>query len=100
MENRLEAFLEVIPELKEILQDDIAVAVADTKKFIYYRDGDSINLPIKVGQGLNPEEPLYKSIKEGKVLSVIVPKELLEYHLRGFLTLLRIQVEILLVELQ
>ena len=60
MENRLEAFLEVIPELKEILQDDIAVAVADTKKFIYYRDGDSINLPIKVGQELNPEEPLYK----------------------------------------
>ncbi|WP_026884986.1 methyl-accepting chemotaxis protein [Clostridium beijerinckii] len=83
MENRLEAFLEVIPELKEILQDDIAVAVADTKKFIYYRDGDSINLPIKVGQELNPEEPLYKSIKGGKVLSVIVPKELFGVSFKG-----------------
>ncbi|NSB13821.1 methyl-accepting chemotaxis protein [Clostridium beijerinckii] len=83
MENRLEAFLEVIPELKELLQDDIAVAVSDTKKFIYYRDGDSINLPIKVGQELSPEEPLYKSIKEGKVLSVIVPKELFGISFKG-----------------
>lgn len=36
MENQiLEAFLKVVPDLKDILQEDISVAVADTERFLY-----------------------------------------------------------------
>ncbi|WP_315072593.1 methyl-accepting chemotaxis protein [uncultured Clostridium sp.] len=83
MEKRLESFLDVIPELNDLFQEDLAVAVADTIKFIYYHNGNNISLPIKVGQELNVEEPLYKTIKDGKIRSVIVPKELYGVSFKG-----------------
>lgn len=77
MESRiLESILEVAPVLKDIVQDDMVVAVADTTKFLYYRPGDTIDLKIKVGQALSVEEPLYKTIKDGIMYSTIAPKEI------------------------
>jgi len=75
-EGLLKSVLEVAPILKDIIQEDVVVAVADTKEFLFYRPGDTIDLKIKVGQELNPEEPLYKTIKEGKILKSIASKEL------------------------
>lgn len=76
LENRiLEAILQVAPILKDIMQEDMVVAVADTAKFLYYRPGDTIDLKIKVGQALNVEEPLYRTIKDGRIYSTIASKE-------------------------
>ncbi|WP_411682395.1 hypothetical protein [Clostridium thailandense] len=49
MEKVLESFLEIMPVLKEVLQDDLAVAVADITRFLYYRAGDTIDVHIKIG---------------------------------------------------
>lgn len=75
MEKILESFLEIMPVLKDVLQEDLAVAVADTTNFLYYRAGDTIDVRIKVGQKLNHDEPIYKTIQDGKIYNEIVPKE-------------------------
>jgi hypothetical protein len=76
MEERMvESILEVAPILRDMLQEDMVVAVADTAKFLYYCPGDTIDLKIRVGQQLKIEEPLYRTIKDGKIYSEIVSRE-------------------------
>lgn len=77
MEKTLESFLEVSPVLRDILQEDVSVAVADNSQILYYRAGDAINLNIKAGQKILSKSSLYKAIQDGKACSMVVPKELL-----------------------
>ncbi|WP_446897391.1 methyl-accepting chemotaxis protein [Clostridium sp. LBM24168] len=74
-EESLEVYLQVMPVLKDILLEDIAVAVADTTTFLYYRPGDTLDMKINVGSGIPTDIMLYKTIKDGKPYSTIVPKE-------------------------
>ncbi|MHC6180947.1 methyl-accepting chemotaxis protein [Clostridium sp. JNZ X4-2] len=82
-EEILEPFLQVMPVLKEILQEDVFAAVADTSKFLYYRPGDNIDAKIKVGSKVPVEDLLYKTLKEGKGYSAVVPKEIFGTPFRG-----------------
>lgn len=72
----IHSFLEVMPLLKDILQEDIGVAVTDTTTFLAYRPGDTIDLNTKIGSKLSIEEPLHKTIKSGKGYITITPKEI------------------------
>jgi hypothetical protein len=74
--SQLQSFLEVMPLLKDILQEDIGVVVTDATTFLAYYPGDTINLNTKVGGKLSTEEPLYKTIKDGKGYISITPKEI------------------------
>jgi len=77
MENKtLNEYLGVMSVLKDILQEDIGVVIADTTNVIGYRPGDTIDLKHKVGDRLLIEEPLYKTIKSGKGSNSIEPKEI------------------------
>ena len=76
MEKILESFLDVLPLLKDILQEDLAVTLSDLDKFLFCDSGNTLNMPNSVGQMLNENEPLYKSIQDRKVYSGIVPKEI------------------------
>lgn len=83
MENRLDLFLEFMPFLSEIMQEDMAVCVCNTTEFLYYKPGKEIDLKNYVGKKLVPDDPLYKSIKEGKILSVTVPKGIYDIPFKG-----------------
>lgn len=73
----LEPFLQVMPLLKDILLEDIAVCVTDTTKVLYLRPSDTLSsLKMGVGDKLSTDDPLYKAIKDGKAFSKIVPKEI------------------------
>jgi len=74
-EGILEAFLKVMPVLKDMLQEDIAVGVADTTTYLYYRPGDALDLKVKVGSKVPVESPMYELLKKGKGYNSIVPKE-------------------------
>jgi hypothetical protein len=82
-EEILGAFLRVMPLLKDILQQDIQVTVADTTEFLYNRPGDTIDTKIKVGSKIPVNDLLYKTIKEGKSYSSTVPKEVFGIPFRG-----------------
>jgi len=73
----LDCFLQVMPLLKDILQEDILVCVSDKEKILYYRPSETLDFKIKIGQKLSADSPVYKCIKEGKIFNNIVPKELL-----------------------
>lgn len=74
MEKILESFLDVVPHLKSILEEELAIAVTDTEKFLYYTASDDIPVQIKVGEKL-PESNLYKTVVDGSIYRGVVPKE-------------------------
>lgn len=76
IEKKLESFLDVIPHIKGIMQEDIVVALCDKIKFIGYCQGDKIDLGIVVGRSLDPNEPLYRTVNENIVVSEVVPKNI------------------------
>ncbi len=75
MEKIIESFLDIMPVLKDVLQEDISVAVVDTTNFLYYRPSDTIDLHIEIGKKLTNADPIYTAMQGGKITSVIVPKE-------------------------
>jgi len=83
MEKILESFLEVAPFLKDILQEDISVAVTDTTTCLYYRPGDTVDLKVNVGSKISVDAPIYKTIKDGKAYSEIIPKEVRGFAFKG-----------------
>lgn len=74
-EEIIEAYLKIMPVIKDILMEDIAVCVTDNTKFLYYRAGDTIDMKVNVGSKIPADDPLYKAIKDGKRYSILVPKE-------------------------
>ncbi|HEY5588605.1 MAG TPA: chemotaxis protein, partial [Candidatus Paceibacterota bacterium] len=62
----LESFLKVMPVLKDMLLEDIAVGVADTTTYLYYRPGDTLDLKLKIGSKVPVESPMYELLKKGK----------------------------------
>lgn len=71
----MDAFLQIAPLFKDMLQEDIAVVVADQTTVLYYKPGDTVKLKINVSSELSVDDPLYKAIRDDKTYSSIVPKE-------------------------
>lgn len=83
MGRKLDSFLEVIPVLKDIMQEDIAVNVTDTATCLYYRPGDTIDTKMEVGTKIPLNSSLYNTIQDGKIYDEIVPKEILGFTFQG-----------------
>lgn len=81
--SELDAFVQVMPLLKNILMDDIAVCVTDTKTFLTYKPGDTIDLGNYPGKEIQPQDPLYQAMEKGVASWVIVPKELYGFKFKG-----------------
>lgn len=75
--DNLDGFLQVMPLLKDILQEDILVSVSDREKLLYYRPSKDLDFKAKIGQKISADSPLNKCIKEEKIFNDIVPKEFL-----------------------
>lgn len=73
----IKSLFEVLPLMKDFLQDEIAVSMTDTTKFIGYWPSNEIPLKLNVGDVLVTGDPYLEAIKTKKVVSAIVPKEVL-----------------------
>jgi len=71
----IEAFLEVLPHLKDIIQEDVMTSVTDITHFLGYFPGDNMRMDLEVGALIPEGDPLQKTIKENIIVSTIVPKE-------------------------
>lgn len=71
----LKSYLEVLPALKYIIQEDVMTSVTNKTHFLGYFPGDKMKMDLKVGAEIPKGDPLYKTITEKKVISTIVPKE-------------------------
>ncbi len=72
----LGSYSEVLSKLKEILQEDVMLAISDREKIISYVPDDKDLLQIKVGQTLKIGEPLQQAVESNKIVKMIVPKEI------------------------
>lgn len=79
----LEDIVNLAPILKAAFPYDISIAVCDTEKFLAYYPGDSIDLGIRAGQVIQPEEPLYYALQHDEHSVANVPKEYYGYEFVG-----------------
>nr|WP_077214877.1 methyl-accepting chemotaxis protein [Bacillus dakarensis] len=79
----LDYIVTMIPLIKAAIPADLSIAVCDLEKFIAYSPGKNINLGIKVGQPLNPEEPLSIALTQNKRLQANVPAEFYGFEFTG-----------------
>lgn len=79
----LEDIVNLAPILKAAFPYDISIAVCDTVKFLAYYPGDSIDLGIRAGQVIQPDEPLYYALKHDEHSVANVPKEYYGYEFVG-----------------
>ncbi|MDF2868962.1 MAG: methyl-accepting chemotaxis sensory transducer [Anaerocolumna sp.] len=73
----LKSYFDVLPLLKDLVQEDIAVSITDNEKFIGLWPNQKIPMQLKVGDTIQENDPLRLAMKNKKVLSQIVPKEAL-----------------------
>jgi len=76
----------MIPLIKKAVPMDLSIAICDLEKFIAYFPGETINLNIRVGQPLNPEEPLFVALRENKSLKANVPADFYGFEFTGTAT--------------
>lgn len=82
-ENILESFLQVVPVLKDMLQEDITVSVVDKTSFLYYDPSSIVDLKINKGDSIPSNDPLYKSLRDGRIYKTVIPKEVYGIPFKG-----------------
>ena len=71
----LQAVIEHIRVFKKAVPTDLSIAICDLEKFVAYFPGKDIDLGIKIGQRLHPEEPLSQALKKNIRLEAEVPAD-------------------------
>lgn len=82
----LENVVTMIPILKRAVPAELSIAICDTEKFIAYWSGENIDLQIRVGQPLHPEEPLTEAILNNVALRSDVPAAFYGFEFTGTAT--------------
>lgn len=71
----IQSYLNVIPKLKDIIQEDVMTSVTDKTHFLGYYPGDKLKMDLKPGTPIPESDPLLKTIRENIIISAVVPKE-------------------------
>lgn len=82
----LEHFIQTIKIMKTAVPVDMSVAVCNLEEFLVYYPGKEINLSIKRGQKLHPEEPLAVALRTNQRLQADVPPEFYGFSFVGTAT--------------
>lgn len=76
MNSSLRALVNIAPVIKETLGPSTAMAVIDTKNFVYFAPSDSLPLSIKVGDpAVIPQHEIYLRAIKGEKIKDITPPE-------------------------
>jgi len=66
----------VLPNIKNMMQMDIAVGLTNLTEFLEYYSANSFDLNARPGQKIKEGEPLWQTIKGNKTVEIDVPEEL------------------------
>ncbi|WP_240335204.1 methyl-accepting chemotaxis protein [Paraliobacillus sediminis] len=80
--NILEKYLDVIPMFHTMFPK-MAIGVTNLEEWLAYYPGEKVDLGVKKGQKIDPNEPLADCIKHNKVIKDIVPKDFYGFHFTG-----------------
>lgn len=79
----LEALKVIGPFFKDMMQIDMVVGICDKTKFIAYYPGHNIDVKIQQNQMVQKEEPMYTTLNEGRIINIVVPKDIYGFAFRG-----------------
>lgn len=71
----LEAFIKVTPYLNMLVPLDVGVAVYDRERILAYQKGETVDSNEQVGERIKDGGSVARCIKEGKTITLEVPKE-------------------------
>ena len=74
---------DVLPLLKDMLREDIAISITDTEKFIAYYPNEKIPMKLSVGDKIQEGDPYLEAMRTKKVTSNILPKEIFGFVFQG-----------------
>ncbi|MFZ5968248.1 MAG: methyl-accepting chemotaxis protein [Bacillota bacterium] len=74
-QNLFKSYTDVLPLLKDIIQEDCMVALTDREKFLSYYPGNKMKVNISSGSKIPKEDPLTQTIAQNRIFTAIVPKE-------------------------
>ena len=74
-ENPLQYFLKAVPIIIDLLGEGIVIAVSDTEKFIFYKEGTALKLGVKVGDKVPPKSVTGVVLREGRRIKKDVSAE-------------------------
>lgn len=69
------SFNNIIPFLKLFIEDDAAISIANTERFLKFYDGQSVKLNKKDGDPLPVGSIAYMTVTNGETISSVIPKE-------------------------
>ena len=76
-DNIMKSYFDVLPLLKDLVQEDIAVSITDNEKFLAYWPNQVLPLQLQVGDVIQQDDPLRLAMRNKNVISQVVPKEAL-----------------------
>lgn len=82
-EQILNAYLVVIKNLKDIIDEDVMTSVTNRTHFIGYFPGEKMKIDLEVGTEIPKNDPITKTILTNEIISQTVPKELYGFPFKG-----------------
>jgi len=80
------AFCMIMPHLKDIMGQDIAVNISDQTHFLGFEDASGFHLPVTPGDAIPQGDPTLTAIKQGKQLIENIPSEVYGIPLKAIMT--------------
>lgn len=75
MEKIFEALIESVPIIKELFEEDTSVSIENNEEILYISHGNTMKLPVKVGDKLNEDFVSNKLKKDKKTIHIVLNKE-------------------------
>jgi len=80
------AFSIVLPYLKEIMGQDMALNISNQTHFLHFEDASTFHLPVTPGEEIPQGDPTLQAIKQGKQLTANVPTEVYGVPMKAIMT--------------
>lgn len=76
------SLMEVLPLIKDIIQEDVFLGITDKKQFIALFPAKKFKMNLKVGDEIPPGDPIFDVFKTGNIFSGFLPKEIFGAHFK------------------
>ncbi|MEN6565211.1 MAG: methyl-accepting chemotaxis protein [Veillonellales bacterium] len=79
----IKSLMDVLPLVKDLLQEDIGISMTDRTKFIANFPSEKIPMNLKIGDLIPVGDPYLKAMKQKKIITGIPPKEYFGITFKG-----------------
>lgn len=75
MSNIMNSLVEVLPLMKDMMQEDISIVLTDREKYLYQFTCEKLKIPTPIGQDIPKGNPILEVIRTGEILTAFIPEE-------------------------